>query len=673
MTVRISALVFALVLASTGGRAADWIFEGNAAFTGDRLLQALSRYDIVLSPSNDITTADDAAFYLREFYFGQGFPDAEVTYDYQPDRVVFHIDEGGRLWIGRVTFDGGNEIRRERLEAIFSAAIRNATRAPFGRLRYVASAVEDATERLRQVFVSEGYSEARVEAVSQPLADFQTTDILVKIDAGTQFRIGSIRVVGVESSRALALQKALHEFTGRPVRPQDAALARSRALDFLRSRGHFFAAAAVEFEPASQEGLRVLVVRATPGPVMQVGEVTIKGGLHTKERAVLRRMGIRTGDVFDASALDAASRRLWFTGAFSDVDVSTRATGERTVDVQVDLAESDSRLFSATLGYSQWFLGFATGSFTDRNFLGSLNRLHASAFVSQKSFGGEVGYTDPWFLGADLTGTVTGFLTSEELPAYEATQFGARLGISQRENERFGTGWGLEYEWKSVRSTQVFSDQKEADFGNYQLGRLTFRQQLDRRNDPAVPMSGYNIRYDAGIAAKPLLGSLTFFKATAQATWYLPLQKITADRPFVPVLTLNHRAGVIVPLSGTSSIPVPERFFLGGPDSVRSFQFDGMAPRARDGVPLGGEAFLQANIELQWPVGRGFFLAVFTDAGNLSSDLKSMELGETRVAPGAGLRFYTPLGALRVDYGYNLLRQDGDPIGAWQFGVGVTF
>lgn len=676
MSPRTGALLLALVVSGipwAGSRAADWIFEGNTAFSSVRLLQALARYDVVLSPANDITTADDAAFYLREFYFRQGFPDAEVTYDYHPDRVVFRVDEGGRLWIRRVTFEGGEEFRRDRLEMIFTAAMRNATRAPFGRLRYVATAVEDAAGRVRQAFVSEGYADATVEAVSQPSADFRTTDIVVRIQAGPRFRIGPVRVEGMDPAEAAALQKALREFTGRPVRPQDAALARSRVLDFLRNRGHFFAAATVDFEPGDEPDLRRLVVRATPGPVMKIGRVTVSGATNTSERAILRRMGVRPGEVFDAGALDEAARRLWFTGAFSDVALDNKPVGDSTVDVRVDLTGTDSRLLSATLGYSQWFLGFANASFTDRNFLGSLNRLNLSAFVSQRSFGGEAGYSDPWLFGTDLTGTATGFVTSAELPAYEATQFGARFGISQRENERFGTGWGLDYEWKSVRSSQVFTGDDTAAFGDYQVGRITLRQQVDRRNDPAVPMSGYNLRYDAGVAAQPLLGSLTFFKATAQATWYLPLEKITDEHPFVPFFTFNHRAGLIVPFAGTSSVPVPERFFLGGPDTVRSFQFDGMAPRDRDGTPLGGEAFLQANIELQWPVGRGFFLAVFTDAGNLSSDLQEMQIGQTRVAPGAGLRFYTPLGALRVDYGYNLVRKDGDPIGAWQFGVGVTF
>lgn len=670
MTVRILAILLAFSIPAA--RAGDWEFEGNAAFSRARLLAALARYDVAPGPASDITTADDAAYFLRQFYFQQGFPDADIGYTFRPERTVFQIDEGGRLWIGSVRFEGGGELGRQRLEGIFAAAVRQATRAPFGKLRFVDSAIEDAVEKIRQAFVTDGFRDAAVEAVSQPSADFRTADVTVRIDPGEQFRITAVRLEGVPREQASELKKALGEFVGRPARPQYAALARSRAIDFLRDRGHFFAAASAATEDGNEAGCVALAVTADPGPVLRIGDVSVRGGSRTADRTILRRLGLRSGQTFDASALGAAERRLWFSGAFADVGVTTRPGPDDRLDVEVNVTETDARTLSATLGYSQWFLGFANATFVDRNFFGSLNRLNLSAFISQRSFGGEATYADPWFLGSDLTGSVGAFVTSAELPAYEATQAGFRLGLSQRENDRLGTGWGVDYEWKAVRSARFFGDE-EATFDAYQLGRLTLRQQLDRRNDPANPMSGYNLRYDAGLSAPPLLGSLTFFKATAQATWYIPLQPITRERPLVPFLTLNHRAGLILPFDGTSSIPLPERLFLGGPDSVRSFQFDGMAPRDRNGTPTGGLAFLQANIELQWPVGRGFFLAVFTDAGNLAPEIQSMDPSQTRIAPGAGIRFYTPLGALRIDYAANLVREDGDPLGAWQFGLGVTF
>lgn len=652
---------------------AEWVFEGNSQFSNTRILQALSRFDSAPASGSDVMAADDAAFFLREFYFSQGFPDAAVTYDFSAARVVFSIDEGGQLWIRRLIFEGGTSIASDRLNRIFTAAVRQANRTAFGRLRYVALAVEQAGESLRQAFVNEGFLDASLTIIDQPAADFKTVDLTIVIDEGIPYRVGRIRLEGPGFEESKELSATLSPFENRPFRPSDQVLSQSRALDFLRSRGYYFAAVSVENVHTDTPGIVDLVVTPVPGPRMHIGKVRTSGAQRTAERSLLGRFGIRRGAVYNATALDAAERRLWFTGAFSSVDVAFKPAANDTLDVEIQVEERDRRSLAVTVGYSEWYLAFASATYTDRNFLGTLDRLKLTGFISQKSFGGEAEVSDPWLFGTELTGSLEAFAVRKELPAFKVTEFGTRLGISQKLNETSRTGWGLVYEWKSVSNAVIASGSEPDTLEDYRLGQLTFRQELDRRNDPLVPTSGFDLRYEAGVAAPPLLGELSFVKATAQATWYLPLQKIAPGRPFVPFFTFNHRAGVILPFGNTTSIPVPERFFLGGPDSVRSFQFDGMAPRDNAGTPLGGEAFLQANIELQWPVGRGFFLAVFTDAGNLAASIDEMEFNETRIAPGAGIRFYTPLGALRMDYGYNLVRRDGDPIGAWQFGLGVMF
>lgn len=661
-----------LTLATFDASATEWVFEGNDIFASQRLLSALQRYDVKTSEATtDATTADDAAFFLREFYFSQGFPDADVTCRFSPEKVVFSISEGSQLWIRSIRFEGGEEIATDRLRSLFTTAIRQATRAPFGRLRFVESALDDAAERLRTTFVNEGFLDAQVTCASTPSADFRTTDVTVLITPGIRHTVGAIRLSGPTFPAAEELLAELSEFSGRPFRPSDQALCRSRAVDFLRAHGYYFARASVSPSPGNRDGVLDFIVEAEPGRRMTIGKVTSEGTPRTTPQRLLARFGIRSGQPFNASALDAAERRLWFSGSFARVDAVTTPLSNNTVDLALRVEEGRSRSLATTVGYSEWYQAFATSTFTDRNFLGGLDRLRMTGFVSQKSYGGEVALSDPWILGTDLTGTAEAFALREKLPAFEATEYGARLGLSQTTSLRSATGWGLTYEWKSVANARVFSTEQTDD--NYRLGRITFRQQLDRRNDPLVPISGYNLSYDAGIAAPPLLGDLSFFKASAQATWYVPLRKIESGRAFVPFLTLNHRAGLILPFGNTDSIPIPERLFLGGPDSVRSFQFDGMAPRDRQGVPVGGLAFLQANVELQWPVGRGFFLAAFTDFGNLAPRAQDMELADTRVAPGLGVRFYTPLGALRVDYAANLVRKEGDPIGAWQFGIGATF
>lgn len=641
-------------------------FEGNERFPAQRLRAALRRFDVTVDGA--VTSADDAAFFLREFYFEQGFPNAHVAYDFSPRAVLFRIAEGERSTLGGVTFQGGEGLSRERVETVFRAAVRQALRRPLGGLPFVESALDSAAERLRAAFVAEGFLDAEVEAVAG--MGFPAVPVTVEIREGIRYRVGAIHFTGAPEGGVL--EGISDDFVGRPFRPGTEIKVRSRVLDRLRAHGHFKAAVAVETQRRA-DGTIDIRLAILPGRVFTIGRVGFEGLERTRAGAAQRRFGIRPGTRFSASALESAERRLWFTGAFSSVAVEPRAREDDTVDLDVKTVEGRARQLAGTIGYSEWERGFLTAVYTDRNALGSLNRFTLGGFVSQRGFGGEAALENPWLFGENLGGTVTAFAQRRELPAYRAAQYGATVGIGARRDERGLTGWNLGYEWRVVTDTDVFSGDPGDAIEKYRLGMVSFSQQLDTRNDLLAPMSGYNLRYEVGVAVPELFGEVSFFKATAVATFYFPLREILPERPYVPLFLLNHRVGVILPFGGTDSVPVPERFFLGGPDSVRSFQLDGMAPRNRDAVPTGGQAFFQLNVEFQYPVWQGLFAAVFTDFGNLAESVGDFTFSNTRIAPGAGLRLYTPIGTLRADYAMNLVRLDGDPVGNWQFGLGFTF
>lgn len=213
------------------------LFEGNALFSEPRLLQALRQFDVTLN--EDVTSADDAAFFLREFYFERGFPEANVTYEFRPGRVVFRIDEGGRVWLGRVRFEGGETLTRDRVEAVFSAAMRQALREPFGRLPFVEAAVVAGTERLRETFVSEGFLDTAVAFTTAPSLVRDGLDVTVTIYEGTRYGVRDITILGAPAAVHEALTEALSVFRNKPYRPGDEVLVRLRTADFLRSRGYF--------------------------------------------------------------------------------------------------------------------------------------------------------------------------------------------------------------------------------------------------------------------------------------------------------------------------------------------------------------------------------------------------------------------------------------------------
>ncbi len=670
--------VMAAVVPQAGVVAADAgdqvVFEGASLFSRRELLGALRRYSVQLEGNFGRTEVDDAAYFLREFYFSRGFRAAEVGYSFTspPPRAVFTIDEGGRTMIGRVEFVGGDALPTERLHDIFSAAVRVATLQPLGRMRYVDSAVEAARQEIVRAFQLAGYL-AAVATVSESEAAGNLRDIRIEIDAGVRY---VLRNVEFENSPVpiAELDAVVASQIGQPYVRNEELLLGSRIEEFLKNRGYLEASVREVARIDTQSGSVGLTVNVTAGPIFQVGTIRVQGNVQTAEAAVLARFGVKPGTTYDASKVDEGARRLWFSGAFAEAEVERVPRADGTVDLLVNLEETRAKRIQFNLAYSQWERGLAEVHYIDRNFLGTLNRFSIDAGVSLRGYGIYGSLANPWFFGTDATGSIGGFLSRRELPAYRSTEVGTTLSLERSYNASTLTGYRVQYGWKRVSDSEIFGEEEGRPFDpDYTLGSVSVAQTYDTRNDILSPMKGALLRHEMEAASPGLLGELSFFRFDAQMTYYLPLREITTERPFVPFVVLNHRAGLLVPYAGTDVVPVQERFFLGGPNTVRSYQLDGLGPKDNDGVPLGGLAMLLANVEIQWPVFNNIYVAAFTDGGNLASTFGEFDLDETQFAAGPGLRVYTPIGAVRVDYGYNLNPDPGDPVGNWQFGFGFTF
>jgi len=199
----------------------------------------------------------------------------------------------------------------------------------------------------------------------------------------------------------------------------------------------------------------------------------------------------------------------------------------------------------------------------------------------------------------------------------------------------------------------------------YSVLSVGFSQTLDYRNNPSFPTSGFLFTTAMDIAPGGL-SHISFVRGTAAFSWYLPVTSNSS-------LALGARAGVIAPL-GDSTLPIDERFFNGGATTVRSFSELTLGPKDRAGYLLGGEGFTVFNAEYTFPIYKDLHGgAVFGDAGNLVSQAASFGLADMRYAVGAGLRYYLPIGAVRLDYGWNPDPRNGEAVGAFHFAIGVAF
>ena len=216
---------------------------------------------------------------------------------------------------------------------------------------------------------------------------------------------------------------------------------------------------------------------------------------------------------------------------------------------------------------------------------------------------------------------------------------------------------------RQVNVTNVDINPAELGPTNYLVNSIGAAFTLDlRKTKNPIPGTGLVVKGTGEIATSALGSSVSFLRGTIGVSYYIPIKKT--------LLAFGARAGIISPLTG--EIPIDERFFNGGADSVRSFDERELGPRDIFNNPLGGETFTIFNVEYTFPIFGDLDGAVFTDAGSVGQRL-SDGIGEMRYGIGSGLRYRLPIGPLRLDYGFNPSPKAGEATGAVHFSFGFAF
>jgi outer membrane protein insertion porin family len=224
------------------------------------------------------------------------------------------------------------------------------------------------------------------------------------------------------------------------------------------------------------------------------------------------------------------------------------------------------------------------------------------------------------------------------------------------------------YEFSLVRTFDVQPDVilSREDTGTLAISGVRPAILYDTRDNPFDPRKGFLVGLSMKVASFLLLSETDFIKLEAYGSNFQRLSKRIT-------LAFSVRGGVAYGLGSTEQLPIVERFFLGGRSTVRGYAQDTLGPKGADGNPTGGNAYLMGNIEFRTDIGRGFGLVPFLDMGNIwlkTGEINPMQL---KFTTGLGVRYNTPVGPLRVDYGIKLSRETGESRGEIHFSVGHAF
>jgi outer membrane protein insertion porin family len=605
---------------------------------------------------------------LKEVYEDEGYFEVEISpeaekFDDGDVKVVFTINEGRRITIDKIVFRGNKGLTDREIKAAMATQERQyfILRGTVQRQK-----LEEDVERIVGLYQDHGYVQMRVERHDVTVdRDKARVTITIDVVEGAQYRVGAIKLAGVTLVPEEEVRRQLGFKAGD-------VFSRTALRDGVRNITDLYSTigrASVDVVPRTDQQPASTTVditlEVTEGPEVYVERINITGNTRSEDRILRREIPFVEGDLFTLQKLQRTRQRLINLGYFDVVNVTTQPGTDKTrIIVNVEVAERPTGIFSIGGGFSSVDSFVGTLDISQNNFLGRGWQLSLRLRAGANSQQGIISFTEPWLFERPLSAGFDLFNVRRQFTEYDYDSLGGTLRMSHP----FAEYW----RWQtSYRLTQdEISDVTDTDdpllrdeIGTRVTSAVTLGLTRDSRDVIAAPTKGGYSLVTLDLAG--FGGDSRFVKTIASTSYFYPIW-------FGHVLSARAEAGYGFGWSD-EELPVFERFYLGGPNSIRSFKARRVSPKDDAGVRIGGTSEVLGNVEYIIPLPFNFRVAGFFDIGNVYGFTTKFDIADTREAVGAGIRWQSPFGPIRVDYGVNLDRRKGEDFGAIQFSVGSPF
>jgi outer membrane protein insertion porin family len=648
----------------------DVLFSGNKKKDAATLLEKI---DLKLGTVYNPVEVNRAADGLKEFYEQEGYFEVGITPEVEKladgdVTVTFKIAEGRRITIEQIAIEGTQGLTPTQVRAAMETQEREfyVLRGTVQRQR-----LDDDVDRIIQLYNDHGYVQARVEK-SEIDVDREKARATVRIVVveGPRFKVGGVDVTGNSLLPQEEIRKRIQLRSGD-------VFARSKLRDSVTGVVELYSAigrASADVSPNTMQDipnrLVNIVFEIVEGPETYVERINIAGNTRSEEKILRREIPMAEGDLFTSQKLARAKQRLTNLNYFDKVEAKTAPGSARDkVIVNIDVTEKPTGLFSIGGGYSSQDGVLGTLDLSQRNFLGKGWEVFLRLRGGENIQTGTIGFTEPWLFDRPLAAGFDLFNTRRLLPDYTVESLGGdiRLGHPIGEYSR----WNAIYRVSRDRISDVSelgSQELISQEGTHLTSLVGLTLSRDTRDNIFDPTRGGTASIAVDFAGVGF--GERFVRSVVTTSYFQPTPWLNH------VLSFRLMGGYAV---GWDKDPVPlfERFYLGGSNSLRQFKSLQVSPRDGSGTRIGGNSELLGTVEYQIPLFFGIKAAIFYDVGNVwGPDIaggSKIDLSELRHGVGAGFRWNSPFGPLRVDYGIKLDRKKGESLGSFNFSAGSSF
>ena len=609
---------------------------------------------------------------IRRLYFSKGYYGVKVDHkiDYLETNeavVTFQIEEGVKGHIKKIVFKGNKKIKSSELKKIMLTKQRN--------ILYILTKtgildediLKNDIQMLAAYYIDHGYLDVKIPEPKIDLQDPKKIQIEIEISEGPQYRIGEIDFKGdvlttkEDLFRSIKIKRN-HIYSTSAIRKDINSLTEKFA-----NQGY----ANVEVAPATSTDEKNLLVHLTfeieKKKQVSFEKIQIVGNTKTRDKVIRRELRVAEEELYSATSLSKSKDRLKRTGFFKEVEVTTsRGSTEDKTNLEVKVEEAPTGALTFGIGYSSIENVVGTASISDRNLFGlgyhGLLQFRLGSETRDLRFS----FTDPYFLGYNFAGGIDFYSENREFDTYSYKILGGNLRFGKELTETLRAD--ATYKLEKIKVSDVSLDAsryiKEQE-GEKVTSALSFSLSMDTRNDYYNPTKGARHSISLQNAGGILGGDNYFIKGMVETSWFFPL-------PLKTVLNLRGKVGFVEPYGGRE-VPIYEKLYVGGLQTVRGFEYGMAGPYDENKEPLGAKKMVSFQSELIFPLSSeiGLKAAIFWDVGkgfDRFSDITPLKMGV-----GAGIRWFSPFGPIHIDLGFNLNPKPGEKTKVFDFTAGTVY
>ena len=617
-----------------------------------------------------------AAKYLEKGYTSAK---AEFSVEEHPQErmvtVTVTVHEGKQARVKEVQFVGATAFKHKKL----LGEVKNKPGKVFDGEKFA-----HAADVLSELYKNKGYPDFAVEDSSAAFsADKGEVSIIYTLKEGSKGRFGQTTMSGNTVFTTPELLKEIDYKSGKIYNEEKLRFSISAIQNKYAEKGYLKMVVNPQKTLNPETGLLDMHLEITESSVVYIDHIDISGNKDTKTFVFRREIVVNEGDVFNSTRIRKSQERIMNLGFIDDVQMDISPTAEPDkVDVVFDIAEGRPGMFTMGAAVSSLDGLYGMLSVQHMNFLHRAHKLSLSWNFGTRVMDYSVSWTNPWFmdhptsLGVDLFNTRRLRPYSSTYSAYRERRVGGRLRVGPRFDED-------KYQLNTAYSFQdiTIDDVDDSYTGVIQAGTSVTSSVftefvVDTRDNIWDPTRGWRNSVSYEFAGGPLQGSVNYYKLGLNSSYNQKVFEIE-DYPFV--LAFSNRFGLVDAYGKTAEVPIFERYFIGGQDTVRGYDYTGQI-----GPTNGGNSYYVFNTEFRFPLARekrrtivqgAFFLDV-GGAWNTVRDMRwriGTDQTNLKAGTGFGIRFTTPAFPIRLDWGYGFNHRAGESPSQLYFTIGNMF